>query len=161
MFYVLLFVIVTFIIWLETDDVIDALLVGGLVFFMISPIVNYVVSGIATKEKYIAMESSICGLSNSSSSSIKGSFLLGTGSIKTEPYYFFFKETDYGKVFTQMKAGDVAIKEHDGPPKLVILRERFKSNTIRWLFFAPDMGVTDEAVLCVPQGTIVELYEVD
>ncbi len=103
-----------------------------------------------TKEQYAIR-------SISDTTQTRGSAFLGTGSIKDEPVYFYYKEIA-PNTFVQEYVGteDVKIIESDRPPSLRVEQER--SNDITWSFFR-DNGT--RYAFFVPKGSVVVNYTLD
>ena len=95
---------------------------------------------------------------------IEGHFVLGTGSINTEMYYFYFEEGELGLRIGKLKASETEIIESDSEytiPEIVTYKLVPKKND--WFF-----GLGNERlfpkykkVLSLPKGSIKVKYEIE
>lgn len=93
-------------------------------------------------------------------SNINGSFVLGSGTINEEQYYYFMKKTSFGLQMDKIEALRVPLKESNNEsPALVTLKERLnnKWNNLFWV------GRTGNEItyLVVPEKTVTKEFTVD
>jgi hypothetical protein len=86
-------------------------------------------------------------VSISNSSSISGSFFLGTGSIGQKAvFYFYIKNTD-GSIKLMNSFADVTtIKETDNPPRATLFKKAWKDR---------------EWEIAIPRGSMINTFELD
>lgn len=83
---------------------------------------------------------------------VKGSFVLGTGSIESKQYYFFYKEQGGGFVPGKVEVFDnVVIYEEQREDGILKSFSREFSNPIFWLFGIPN---SERYEFFIPKGSI-------
>lgn len=91
-------------------------------------------------------------------STISGQFFLGSGTIKDQLCFTFYRETENGFVFDKVSSSGTVIKETDGVPRIEWRRQRrvapfYKS----FVLFPPDR----EVIIYVPKGSIIRNFNLD
>ena len=91
-----------------------------------------------------------------------GSFFLGIGSVKTEPYYFFYKKIDNGLVLDKIQTEGTTIIEQDSTsPKIEYLGKEFASESA-WLWVIPGGGCgCSNARIIVPKNSVKQGFNFD
>lgn len=136
---------------------------------------NYEVTATYEQKQY-----KISGLENKTSQEfyldgkIGGSFFIGYGEIhgetKTEMNYFYFKESEYGKIIESVPTNEAYIREKDDitPSLIWIVEERLYKghpNLHKWFFTIrkedEKQGIKTGTILEVPTNTIKIEYNVD
>lgn len=173
---VLILILAYVLVYHFTYDDDSATTVAMLIFIVLTttPIVNTFI-GVSEPIKYQQTECTISGLEliSSEEDKIKGTFILGTGTVggskSTKIQYVFFANTDYGKQLRTTDTQKIYLKETDEEePKLISIRQKRvrKLNWIDhlWGHTGEEEVSTDILVgqtLVVPTNTIKIEYNVE
>ena len=108
---------------------------------------------------YAKLESSVPLATLQDNRGIQGSFFLGTGSIDSEPVYFYIKALPNGG-FQQdsIPAEHVVVFQDDTQPRLITYQTWAKTEWLMWLGLP---GGSYESEIHVPPGSITSAYKVD
>ena len=90
-----------------------------------------------------------------------GSFALGSGTIDSNPYYYFFVKTGNGVQLGKVNALKTRLVEEDGVPRVICYESKCKSKLMHILLFANDLVKDHRYALYVPKGTIITDYNID
>lgn len=94
---------------------------------------------------------------------ITGHFVLGTGSVNSEMYYFYYTKGDYGYKIDKIKANDIEIVEREDSEQIgyIVKYKEVLKNDNYWVSFGKEVffGKT-KMVIYVPKGTIKIDYNV-
>lgn len=122
-----------------------------------------------TEEEYIVDDGTIQGLElkDDNTYRVQGCFILGTGAASTyknSPKYYFFFDTDKGKILQSTETDNVYIKEtnDEAPNHKTIYKKTTFSGFPKILFGTwLDKDVKFGEILVVPENTIKIDYNVD
>ncbi len=91
------------------------------------------------------------------SDNLNGAFVLGTGAVSTTTKYFVVIKTDIGYQIKDIDASKAYILYTKNKPYLEIYTHKdYKSSKAKWFTF----GATTYYKIYVPEGTIIENYEI-
>lgn len=88
----------------------------------------------------------------------RAQFFLGTGTNKSDIYYYYMIDTERGYTMKNVKASDAYIKYDDAEPRLVIKHGRGFNHWYNYIWAFP---VNTQYTLYVPEGTILNNYNID
>lgn len=91
-----------------------------------------------------------------------GQFFLGIGSVKTEPYYFFYKKTDGGFMLDKISTEKTVIIEQDSvQPRIEYLKKKFvNENNLLWGIPVGLFGCEDARII-VPKNSVKQNFNFD
>ena len=87
----------------------------------------------------------------------RGQFFLGTGSSKSDIYYYYMIDTERGYVIKNVKACDAYIK-YDTDPRIVVESGRGFNHWYNYIWAFPTSVCY---TIYVPEGTILNNYNID
>lgn len=127
----------------------------GAVFSMLfGMIFNIAGAGIAGYHQVKFSESSIIALQDGSSTS--GSFFLGSGSIDSDPVFFYYEDDNGTYRLKHVLADDASVIESSGPARVDIYKNKANSE----LFGLPFSDDTTY-IFYVPNGSILRNFALD
>lgn len=87
----------------------------------------------------------------------RGKFFLGTGTSKSDIYYYYMIDTERGYVMESVKAYDAYIK-YDVDPRIVVESGRGFNHWYNYIWAIP---TSTYYTIYVPEGTILNNYNID
>ena len=163
-FLAIIVFVVTLILCLnEGDGIISSIIITltfsiivGLIF---SPLFLSSNTFIPKEEKqYSSVSHKIVALKDTENSN--GSFLLGSGYIKEELYYYYLEETNEGLKERELRASDCYIKYDDNPRVVEYTQTGFKK-AYHYIYAIPDFLSETYYVIYVPKGSITSEFKID
>lgn len=94
---------------------------------------------------------------------ISGSWVLGSGHINSEMYYFYYIKGEYGYKIEKIKAQNVEVVEREDDEQVGYIVEKRKALKEDNFWFSIGDGLLEEnrtTIIVVPKGTIQVLYNV-
>ena len=145
-------------------------LIGAFLVFWVALGVSFILRAMAPVTSSMIEYNEVKIVALSSSTSINGSFFLGSGNIEGNPYYFFYFATpDGGKKMDKLRADLVTLYEEDRKDAFmakISVRTEWKNEDQLFRFFAPlrikaeeEMG--QQYAIHVPKGSIKEGINLD
>lgn len=145
--------------WLDVlVSVLFGFAVTGLLFLITLPLVSVLTNNLEYEYVQVS-EEAVFGVNMASNTS--GSFALGSGTIDSKPYYYFFKKSGDGLQLSRANSFDTQLLEGDGIPRLTRYELRYKSRLAHWLLWVNFWGGHIKYTLHVPRGTIITDYNID
>lgn len=95
-------------------------------------------------------------------SSTEGEFFLGSGSIESVEYYYFFYQSTIGLKRSKIPVNNISIIETDErPPEIVKRKQCYSQDTfIKWRCREIDSRREDAYIMYVPKNTIIKEFKV-
>lgn len=110
-------------------------------------------------EEVVVSERLIYSLSDSNG--INGSFVLGTGKVDSDLYFYYVVDGENGKEIEKEKRENIIIVEtYEETPYKKTTGERLKWKWLEWFMVDPN-SLFDKTTLTVPNETILQEYNVD
>lgn len=133
-------------------SIVASLLCGGLTL-IITAIIGTAIS--SNEIIYEETARPIVALEDSTAS--RGQFFLGTGTNKSDIYYYYMIDTERGYVMKNVKACEAYIK-YDANPRIVVESGRGFNHWYNYIWAFP---VSSHYTIYVPEGTILNNYNID
>lgn len=130
-----------------------ASIVGGALTLMVAALIGTCIS--SNEIIYEETVTPIVALEDNMAS--RGQFFLGTGTSKSDIYYYYMIDTERGYTMKNVKASDAYIK-YDTEPRIVIERGRGFNHWYNYIWAFP---VNTQYTIYVPEGTILNNYNID
>ena len=92
-------------------------------------------------------------------SDIVGTKYLFSGTIKEAQYYYYIEETEFGYKQNKIQASSAYIKYDNESPRIETYVNKYKNLIVR--FFCGNTSINETVVIYIPEGSIVENYEID
>jgi hypothetical protein len=89
---------------------------------------------------------------------IQGGFVLGTGKINNNDYYYYVVETDKGHKIDKVSINNCYIRYTDDNPRIEEYRGRAFKDWVMWIYAMPSKHYY---IVYVPKNTIVTDYCID
>ena len=110
------------------------------------------------EKEYSSVSHKIVALKDTKES--KGSFILGSGYIDEELYYYYFEETSEGLKKRKLRASDCYIKYDDNPRVIEYTHTGYKK-AYHYIYATPEVIHVTYYVIYVPKGSITNEFKVD
>ena len=145
-------------IWELIGYLVMSVLLAGVVFLFTALICDTIShSHIADEEYYEYQVKDVEIYSLRTSNDLNGTFVLGTGTVSTTTKYYVIIKTNLGYQIKDIDASRAYVLYTKNKPYLEIYSHKdYKNSKAKWFTF----GATTYYKIYVPEGTIIENYEI-
>jgi len=152
---VILYIVITVNYTYKEFDNLELTIIAGFISSIVGCFIGValciVIGGCLPVTKQLVSTQSI--ISINMGSEINGSFILGTGQVRSDCKYYFYKQDDMGIKLDSVDADSSHITQDSEYPEIEIYKNIFTKDWYKWVGFCAD---NNSYIIRVPEGSIVQ-----